>query len=190
MKKRSLHDNPASAGIGVLLLLFFLITVNFLKSSSILADSGTRLSDNKVFAQVSGDVRSPGVYGFDDPPSLRELVERAKGLIPTDKTVPFPVGSLFNSGSYVEIRNNQKEISLQIDEMSAFYRTTLGIPISINSEDADGLVSLPGIGYRTAEAIVVERTRRDGFKRLRDIQSVRGIGPGLYRKIRPYLVLR
>jgi len=163
--------------------------MNFLKGSNTLADSERRLSGDKVFAQVSGDIRFPGVYRFDGPPSLRELVSCAKGLIPTDKTVPFPVGSLFNSGSYVEIRNNQKEISLQIDEMSAFYRTTLGIPISINSEDADGLVSFPGIGSSTAEAIVVERTRRDGFKRLRDIQSVRGIGPGLYRKIRPYLVL-
>ncbi len=190
MKKRRLHDNTASAGIGVLLLLFFLIGMNFLKGSMSLPASERRLSGDRVFAQVSGDVRSPGVYGFDDPPSLRKLVERAKGLIPTDKTVPFPVGSPFNSGSYVEIRNNQKEISLLIGEMSAFYRTTLGIPISINSESADGLVSLPGIGYRTAEAIVEERTRMDGFKKLSDIQSVRGIGSGLYRKIRPYLVLK
>lgn len=190
MKKRRLDDNPASAGIGVLLLLFFLIAMNFLKGSNSLPDSERRLSGDKVFAQVSGDIRFPGVYRFDGPPSLRELVERAKGLIPEDKIVPFSVGSPFNSGSYVEIRNNQKEISLRIGEMSAFYRTTLGIPISINSESADGLVSLPGIGCRTAEAIVEERTRRDGFKRLRDIQSVRGIGPALYRKIRPYLVLK
>lgn len=190
MTKRRLHDNPASAGIGVLLLLFFLIAINFLKGSSILPDPERRHSGDKVFAQVSGDIRFPGVYGFEGPPSLRELVYRAKGLIPTDKTSPFPVGSPLNSGSFVEIRNNQKEISLRIGEMSAFYRTTLGIPISINSESADGLVSLPGIGSRTAEAIVEERTRRDGFKRLRDIQFVRGIGPALYRKIRPHLVLK
>jgi len=190
MKKRRLYDNPASAGIGVLLLLFFLIAMNFLKGSSIPPDSEKRLSGDKVFAQVSGDIRFPGVYGFDGPPSLRELVDRAKGLIPTDKIVSFPVRSPFNSGSYVQIRNNQKEISLRIGEMSAFYRTTLGIPISINNESADGLVSLPGIGCRTAEAIVEERTRRDGFKRLREIQSVRGIGPALYRKIRPYLALK
>ncbi len=189
MKKRRLHDNPASAGIGVLLLLLFLIAMNFLKGSSILPDSGRRFSGDKVFAQVSGDIKFPGVYRFDGPPSLRELVDCAKGLISEDKIVPFPVGSPFNSGSYVEIRNDQKEIGLRIGEMSAFYRTTLGIPISINSESADGLVSLPGIGSRTAEAIVEERTRRDGFKRLRDIQSVRGIGPAVYRKIRPYLVL-
>jgi competence protein ComEA len=190
MKKRRLHDNPASAGIGVLLLLFFLIAMNFLKGSNVLPDSERRLSGDEVFAQVSGDIRFPGVYRFDGPPSLRDLADRAKGLIPTDKTVPLPVGPPFNSGSYIEIRNNGKEISLRIGEMSAFYRTTLGIPISINSESADGLVSLPGIGCRTAEAIVDERARRDGFKRLRDIQSIRGIGPALYSKIRPYLTLK
>jgi competence protein ComEA len=190
MKKRRLHDNSASAGIGVLLLLFFLLAMNFLKGSSIMLDSERRLSSDKVFAQVSGGIRFPGVYGFDGPPSLGELVDRAKGLIPTDKIVPFPVGSSFNSGSCVEIRNNRKEISLRIGEMSAFYRTTLGIPISINSENAEGLVSIPGIGCRIAEAIVEERNRRDGFKRLSDIQSIRGIGPALYRKIRPYLALK
>ena len=188
MKKRRLYDNPA-AGIGVLFLLFFLIAMNFLKGSNSLPDSERRLSGDKVFAQVSGDIRFPGVYRFDGPPSLRELVDRAKGLIPEDKIVLFPVEPPFNSGSYVEIRNNQKETSLRIGEMSAFYRTTLGIPISINTESTYGLVSLPGIGFRTAEAIVEERTRRGGFKKLSDIQSIRGIGPALYRKIRPYLVL-
>ena len=188
MKKRRLHNNSVSAGTGVLLLLFFLIGMNFLKGSNSLPDSERRLSGDKVFAQISGDIRFPGVYSFDGPPSLKELVDRAKVLIPTDKTVSFPVDSPFNSGSYVEI-TNQKEISLRIGEMSAFYRTTLGIPISINTESAYGLVSLPGIGFRTAEAIVEERTRRSGFKKLRDIQFVRGIGPALYRKIRPYLVL-
>ena len=190
MKKRRLHDNPVSAGIGVLLLLFFLIAMNFLKDPNILPDSAKRMPGDKVFVQVSGDVSFPGVYGFQRPPSLRELVDRAEGLIPENKIVPFSIEEPpLNSGSYAEIRNNQKGISLRIGEMSAFYRTTLGIPISINTESAYGLVSLPGIGFRTAEAIVEERTRRSGFKKLRDIQFVRGIGPALYRKIRPYLVL-
>ena len=190
MKKRKLHDNPASAGTGALLLLFFLIATNFLKGSNILPDPGISLSGGKVFVEVSGDIRLPGVYRFDGPPSLRELMARSEGLIAEEKIVPFSVEPPFESGSYVEIRNKPKEISLQIGEMSAFYRMTLGIPISINNESADGLVSLPGIGSRTAEAIVEERTRRGGFEKLSDIQSIRGIGPGLYRKIRPYLVLR
>ena len=183
------HDNPASAGTGVLLLLFFLIATNFLKNSNSLPDTGISLPGGKVFVQVSGDIRFPGVYGFDDQPSLRELVYRAKGLIPEDKIVPFSVEPPLESGSHVEI-TNRKEISMRIGEMSAFYRTTLGIPISINTENADGLVSLPGIGAKTAQAIVEERTRRGGFKKLSNIQSIRGIGPGLYRKIRPYLALK
>jgi competence ComEA-like helix-hairpin-helix protein len=189
MKKRNFHDKPASAGVGVLILLFFLMAMNFLKNSNSLPGTGISLPGGKVFVQVSGDIRFPGVYGFDGLPSLRDLVDRSKGLIPEDKIVPFSVGPPLESGSRVEI-TKRKEFSLRIGEMSAFYRTTLGMPISINTENADGLISLPGIGARTAEAIVEERTRRGGFKKLSDIQSIRGIGPGLYRKIRPYLVLR
>ena len=189
MKKRRLHDDPGSVGTGALLLLFLLVAINILKGSGGLPDLDRRCSDDKVFVQVSGDVRSPGVYGFDHPPSLRELVDHADGLIAGDKTGLFPVRTRYISGSHVEIRSNRNEGSLRIGEISAFYRTTLGIPISINSESADGLASLPGIGPKTAEAIVNERNRRGGFKDLDDIQSIRGIGPGLYRKIRPYLEL-
>jgi competence ComEA-like helix-hairpin-helix protein len=75
------------------------------------------------------------------------------------------------------------------NKISPFHRLTLGIPISINSETALGLTVVPGIGPKTASAIVRVREQTGGFKQLKDLMSIRGISKTLYGKISPYLTL-
>ena len=72
---------------------------------------------------------------------------------------------------------------------TAFQKMTLGLHVSINLESLEGLTAVPGIGPGLAGLIVRERDNRGGFKRLDEIKSIRGIGPGLYKRVRPYLVL-
>ena len=74
-------------------------------------------------------------------------------------------------------------------EMTAFQKMTLGMHVSINLESLEGLTAVPGIGPVLAGLIVRERENRGGFKILDEIKSIRGIGPGLYKRVRPYLVL-
>lgn len=74
-------------------------------------------------------------------------------------------------------------------EITAFQKITLGMPVSINTEGLEGLTAIPGIGPKIAESIVREREKSGGFKSIDEIRSIRGIGPALYGKIRPYLVL-
>ena len=58
-----------------------------------------------------------------------------------------------------------------------------------NTAPADSLELLPGIGSVLADRIVeYRRTRR--FEREIDITEVKGIGPKLYERIRPYLRIR
>lgn len=73
--------------------------------------------------------------------------------------------------------------------MSAFYKITLGIPISLNNESVNGLTAIPGIGPRIASSIVRERAKREGFQQMDEILSIPGIGPKLYRKAARYLTL-
>lgn len=74
-------------------------------------------------------------------------------------------------------------------KISAFHRFTLGIPISVNTDTALGLTAVPGIGPKTAAAIVRAREREGGFKQLKELMSIRGISASLYHKISPYLTL-
>ncbi len=74
-------------------------------------------------------------------------------------------------------------------ELTAFHRMTLGLPISINQESAEGLTAVPGIGPKTAGLIVHERIKRGRFQRLDDLKSIKGIGTKLFEKMKPFLEL-
>lgn len=58
-----------------------------------------------------------------------------------------------------------------------------------NTSPADSLELLPGIGPTLADRIVAYRSK-DRFDEVIDITNVRGIGPRLYERIKPYLKVR
>ena len=172
-----------------MLLLLLLVALTVMKGNLSLAGTDSICCEEKGFVQVSGDVVRPGVYGFCEPPDLKALLIRAGGLISGSEMTRTLTGVLFNSGANIDVRC--REIGLQVvqGEMSAFYRITFGMPVSLNRETQEGLTAIPGIGWGIAKAIVRERNERGGFKSIDDILSIQGIGPSLYRKISPYLVL-
>jgi len=71
---------PPRPGLASFFCCFSLIAMNFLKGSSTLADSGRRLSGDKVFAQVSGDIRFPGVYRVRWPTLSKRVGESCQGI--------------------------------------------------------------------------------------------------------------
>ena len=172
-----------------MLFLLVLLALSLLRGALSPSVSVNIPCENRVFVEVSGDITCPGVYGFCRPPDLKDLVIRAGGLsLETEEDLPYQ-GVLCHSGEKVDVRCNVNGTHIFEHEMSAFYKVTLGIPISINKETPEGLTAISGIGPKRAKAIVNERTKRSGFQRLDEILSVQGIGPALYRKIRPYLIL-
>ena len=60
--------------------------------------------------------------------------------------------------------------------------------IDINSATRDQLVTIPGIGEKTAEAIIIERSRRP-FRDTSGLKKVAGIGEKRYMKIREYVTV-
>jgi len=174
---------------GVFFLLFLLLLTGFL--SNVIKSSCTKesRSTEKVFVQASGQVKNPGVYGFEHAPSLVELMDRAGGLMPPG-FLDIPKGNMTSeTGSRVVITRGRNHVALVSNKMSPFYRLTLGIPISLNTDTALGLTAVPGIGPKTAEAIVSARERTGGFTQLKDLLSIQGISASLYRRISPYLTL-
>lgn len=195
---------------GYPLLLLTLLFLHFLKPALMPSIPSGSVDEGQLFIQVEGDVKSPAVYAFNTPPNLAQLIDKAGGLS-YDKVLPEQLEDFaFSSGIKVAIRLREEESLLhqsealraeasrrglasgrvrvaKASEMSAFYKTTLGIPIYLNSESEMGLTAIPGIGPGLAKAIVEERTNRGGLKSLDELLSINGIGEKLYRKITPYL---
>lgn len=61
--------------------------------------------------------------------------------------------------------------------------------ISINKASFEELISLPGIGPKTAERIIEYRNTYGPFWTLEDIKNVKGIGDKKYAKLKEYITI-
>ncbi len=66
-------------------------------------------------------------------------------------------------------------------------RSSVRDPIDINTADQSILVTLPGIGPATAQAILRHRETHGRFAQVDDLLQVRGIGPKKLEDLRPHV---
>jgi competence protein ComEA len=133
-----------------------------------------------AFVEVTGPVAHPGVYSFQQPPSLGEVWQRAgaPGTAPDkDKRIA--------SGSRLEVT---PEGGYHLAVMSGTQLLTLGLPTDLNRASAQDLEAVPGIGPALAKRIVEYRQAHGPFQKIDDLgEKVLGFGPKKVEKIKPYL---
>ncbi len=149
-----------------------------------------RSSTRYVFIQVSGEVKSPGIYSFDKPVTVGQAVARAGGVFP-------PLGPAdhqewaskpISNSSRIHIMDDSKGgVLLRLGWMAVPNRLALGVPLDINQASVAELSQVPGIGPKLAKGIVALRIRRGEFSKLESLCEVRGIGPATVTRLRPYL---
>ncbi|MBW2065781.1 MAG: helix-hairpin-helix domain-containing protein [Deltaproteobacteria bacterium] len=143
------------------------------------------------YVQVEGAVRFPGVYPVDPNNTTLESILRKAGGLNDRKREHGGVqqNSVIRPGTKVTILSVRNSTQLIVGRMDAYYRVSLGIPLSVNSATESDLIAVPGIGPRIAEAIVRERTKRGKYNGLEEILEAKGINLRTYRRIAPYLTL-
>ena len=66
---------------------------------------------------------------------------------------------------------------------------TATTPLNINTASAAQLAALPGIGARTAQAIVDHRQKAGAFKKIEELMNVKGIGEKSFLKLKPMVTV-
>lgn len=90
--------------------------------------------------------------------------------------------------NYAAWKAKQEAIDAQLlpratlNSSSQIKTNVIGDKISLNSATLQELMQLNGIGEKKAQAIIEYRQKSGGFKRIEDIQEVKGIGPALFEK--------
>ncbi len=182
MDKRSGSDHWAAALILVLIVLMLHAALRISRRF----DPEPPPEMDSTFVQIAGAVRNPGVYAFPRSPCLAELARKAGFRSRIANGADF-AAFRFPNGAKALVTGRDKRVRVERGQMSAFYKMTLGVPISLSFESPEGFTALPGIGPGLALAIVAERNKRHGFSAVRDLLAVPGISHSLYRKIRPYV---
>ncbi len=174
---------------------------------------------DEVVVEVSGEVRSPGVYLFENPPTLKEAVERAGGLREsanlgtTSSPETLETGTLVVIGKRFSailpssppaerIKNEQPlpegenrgtkndEIKIRISRMAADKCLVFSIPLDLNRVSMEDLCLIPGIGESLAQEVIAYRERRRGFRSVEDLKNVKGIGEKKYLALKGFFTTR
>ncbi len=141
----------------------------------------TEVSSN-IYVYVCGEVNCPGVYEIERGSILNDAVELAGGLTDNAAAEDIDLVMVLNENisvkipSYDDIDTSVITIGNDPDEDKS------GL-ININTADRQTLMTLPGIGESTADAIIDYRSSHV-FEKEEDLMNVQGIGESKFNKVR------
>jgi len=153
------------------------------KASSEVTVSSDVESQLMVMIDVSGEVVNPGVYELISGVRMVEVLARAGGLGPkADRnwvSQNINLASIVADGTKIYIPRVGE--AGRIETVGAV--SGVGI-VSLNRGSQQDLESLPGVGPSLAGKIIEYRERNGGFKDVREIMLVSGVGEKMWEKIK------
>ena len=147
-------------------------------------DSNLELSDGKITSNtdekdiivyVTGAIQSPGLYKLSSVSTVGDVIKGAGGALPYADVETINLAETVQGGQHVHIKFNFH------GNPEALLRNQ---KININTASVKELDALPGIGPTMAKRIEEYRQSKGAFTSIEDIKHVKGIGDGLFKKIR------
>lgn len=142
----------------------------------------------KIYIHIVGAVKKPGVYSFDSPPRLIEVVEQAGGFTKGAARSGINQAQIVEDGSQIviESRDGKNKQAGDIQEQTGTQQPAQGQSdrININKALKEELMTLPGIGESKANAIIFYRDNNGAFQKIEDIMKITGIKTGVFDKIK------
>jgi competence protein ComEA len=137
---------------------------------------------------VTGAVKNPGVYRIPLGSRVYQALDAAGGFRPDADKEAVNLAAMLGDGIHVHFPAKGEALREQAPQRqpsagaasSGASNTRSQAAVNINTASSQELESLPGIGPKTAQAIIDYREENGGFKRVEDLLLVKGIGPKKY----------
>ena len=149
-----------------------------------------------ITCDISGEVKSPGVYTLDAGSRLNDLITMAGGLTEEANIDVINRAAELTDGIKIFIPNindNQYSSSVLTESYNTNVANKKSGPdngkISINNASLEELQKIPGVGPVTAQKIVEYRENAGGFSSVDELLNISGIGEKTYKKIQDYVIL-
>ena len=137
---------------------------------------------------VTGAVLHSAVYALPEGSIVRDAVAAAGGAANDADLIAVNLAARLEDGEQVTVPAKSSDGSSTVVP-STSATSTVHARISINHGTLADLDTLPGIGPAKAQAIVDYRTQHGLFKRLEDLQNVKGIGAKTYEDLKSLITL-
>jgi len=165
-------------------------------------------SAKEFVVEVSGEIRQPGIYLFQNPPHLSEAIQRAGGLKEIVQVDPIFSSTILETGTLLTVTREssqippslplstggqrggrQDEIKIRIGRMAAHKLLVFSIPLDLNHVSVEDLCLIPGIGESLAQEIAAYRERRKRFRSVEELRNIKGIGEKKYKNLKRFFTL-
>ena len=137
--------------------------------------------DEKIFVDVKGAVKHPGVFETTKDKRVKDLIEEAGGLLDDADTSTLNLSQKVKDQMIIYVLKHGEKPKQISDGGSSSSNTDV---ININTANKEQLMKISGVGKTKAEAIISYREKNGDFKKKEDITKVRGIGKATFEKIK------
>lgn len=138
--------------------------------------------DEKIFVDVKGAVKNPGVFETTKDKRIKDLIDVAGGLLDDADTSTLNLSQKVKDQMVIYVLK-YGEKPKQMSEIGTTSSSS-GEVININTANKEQLMKISGVGKTKAEAIIEHREKNGDFKKKEDITKVRGIGKATFEKIK------
>ena len=128
---------------------------------------------------ITGEIQTPGIYRLPKGSRVFQLIQLAGGIKPGAKVSSKFLKSRIVNGSRIHIVMKKKKKGNANEVLKTRFK--------LNTVTLKQLISIPGIGKKTALKIIQYRNQNRGFKHRKELLKVQGIGKKRFKVIRPYL---
>ena len=137
--------------------------------------------DEKIFVDVKGAVKHPGVFETTKDKRVKDLIEEAGGLLDDADTSTLNLSQKVKDQMVIYVLKHGEKPKQISDGGRSSSNTDV---ININTANKEQLMKISGVGKTKAEAIISYREKNGDFKKKEDITKVHGIGKATFEKIK------
>ena len=152
------------------------------QNSEVSKDDKKEEQDSKIFVDVKGAVKHPGVFETTKDKRVKDLIEEAGGLLDDADTSTLNLSQKVKDQMVIYVLKHGEKPKQMTDGGST--GSSSGDVININTASKEQLMKISGVGKTKAEAIIAHREKNGDFKKKEDITKVRGIGKSTFEKIK------
>lgn len=162
------------------------------------------INDEKIFVDIKGSVKNPGVYEVDANSIINDVITLAGGLTKNAFTKNINLSKKVTNEMVIYIYSKKemtsKTTTVQNDAICVTEvihydncikeeeTDTNSSLVNINTASKEELTTVSGIGASKADAIISYREKTP-FTKIEDIKNVNGIGDSLFEKIKEYITV-
>jgi competence protein ComEA len=134
----------------------------------------------RLFVNVVGAVRRPGLYTLKDGSRVADAVIRAGGPTPKAQIELLNLAARIADGEQIVVPRR----GLANPGVAASGGGAAAGPVHLNSATLEQLDALPGVGPVTAQKILDYRQQHGAFGSVDELDAIAGIGPARLEQLR------